>query len=364
MNSLLYYKAINAIRLNQDSDFVNFAKIYKFIGIGVTLTDRTEQFEFPIKTTLYNQCQLPTLQPSTLTYRDCCNRRAQELWELSHKLDIPIGIMWSGGIDSTRILVSFLENYPLQELKDRIRIITSEYSKLENPSFYYNHILPNFELISSELAPWLFDKKMIIVTGEFNDQLFGSDTLLGFMMQHSDSFTKALDRQDIFNYVDKKINDPHVTNIFVDAVIDSARTYGVTLEKNADWFWWFNFCFKWQTVYFRILSLIMPKFQSNINPEFMQTYVHHFFNTTDFQLWSISNPQNRILKRWKDYKHQAKLEIYQFDKNQDYYENKTKRGSLVLVFQQRVLTEAIDSNFNFYKNIDLSNFINRPNVFQ
>ena len=59
-----------------------------------------------------------------------------------------------------------------------------------------------------------------------------------------------------------------------------------------------------------------------------------------------------------------KVEIYQFDKNQDYYENKTKRGSLVLVFQQRVLTEAIDSNFNFYKNIDLSNFINRPNVFQ
>ena len=365
MNELYYYNPIGLVQSDVDgNDINNWKRVYNFINYAVGLNDRMGLLKLPVNTKIHPQCQLPVLGgTSSMSYKDCCTAQAQKLWDLSDRLGVPLGIMWSGGIDSTRVLVSFLENYPMNELATKVKVVTSEKAKFENPEFYYKHVLPNFELVNSELSPWLFDRKLILVTGELNDQLFGSDLLRGLILTNRDIFSARIDRQTVFSYVDAKIKHTDATAVLVDAVFKSADTYGIVLEKTSDWFWWFNFCFKWQTVCFRTMALAMPRFWPSIDQEYYSNYLHHFFATDEFQLWSINNPQVRVMEKWSDYKNQAKLEIFNFDGNQDYYQNKTKRGSLVTVFNQRAVAEAIGTDFKFYDNIKLSDWYNPNNSF-
>lgn len=355
MSGLVHYNAINSLNAGVSAGLPGFAALKKMYGWfypAATIIDRTENLVMPTKNRLHPACRLPKLRSINMTYRDCCNHRAHEIWNLSDRLGVPISIMWSGGIDSTRTIVSFLENFPQNELADRVKILATEFGKVENPHFYYRHILPNFQLSSSEMVPWLFDKSTILVTGELNDQLFGSDIYRHYYTLHKDYFNLPLKKEQILVFMERMISDKSVTNFLFDSGLKSAESYGVTLEKNSDWWWWWNFSCKWQFVYMRLFSLASPRCQPNIDKDY--PYLQHFFDSENFQLWSINNPQIRIFQRINDYKMQARKEIYEFDRNENYFINKSKKGSLFLVFSQRLLADAIDEDFNFYEKPDFA----------
>ena len=364
MKSVYYFNSNAVLPTSVYPEIADWKAMYKTISNAVGLIDRTKQFNQPISTSVYPGSELPILQPQSLTYRDCCNKRAAELWDLSVRLQKPLGIMWSGGIDSTRMLISFLENYPLSEVKDRIRVLTSYDAVIENQEFFRNYIAGKLQIINSESIPWLFDKSIILLTGEHNDQLFGSDMLKNFMLERSDTFNSSFSKDVIFSYLNSKIQIPKVTSLLIDAVCCSADTYGITIEKNADWFWWWNFCFKWQSVRFRLLVLCAPTLWSNFSEEFMNTYLHHFYDSSEFQLWSINSQEARNITKWIDYKKQAKLEIFEFDKNQDYLDNKLKKPSLRTVFLQRMMFEGIDTDFNIIHKFDIAEYYQASNDFK
>jgi hypothetical protein len=363
MKSLLFKNPLPIINRNTGTDFDLWSTWYNTFIPSWDLVDRTEQFKFPIRTEIYEQCRLPVLTHKHLSYKECCDKRAKEIWDASTRLNKPIGIMWSGGIDSTRVLVSFLENFPLAELKDRVQIICSEYSAVENPVFYQKYVVPNFKLINSENMPWMFDGSMLIVTGEMNDELFGTHTLKNYLSINTETYTTKFNKQNIFNYYHPRIKDERATWLLIEGVINAADKYGIVIDNEADWFWWWNFCFKWQNCYLRLLTLAMPKCWSGINRNYMNDYIHHFFGTEEFQLWAINSPDIRVIKQWKNYKYQAKKEIFDFDGDQNYFENKTKRGSLVTVFNHRNLAEAIDSDFNLIERVNASNYYDHSNNF-
>jgi hypothetical protein len=271
--------------------------------------------------------------------------------------------MWSGGIDSTRVMVSFLENFSIAELKDRVKIICNENSIFENPNFYQKYIVTNFELINSENIPWLFNGSALIVTGEMNDELFGTNMLKNYLFINPGTYTNKFNKQNIFNYFSPRIKNDQATWLLVDSVINAANKYGVVLENDADWWWYWNFCFKWQLCYLRLITLAMPSLWPTLDSRYMENYIHHFYSTDDFQLWSINTPEARIIKKWTDYKFQVKKEIFDFDGDQHYFETKTKRGSLFAVFNQRSLAEAIDSDFNLIKTLDTSVWYDPNNSF-
>jgi len=338
-------------------------KLYRMVG-SVDFCDRTGSLTFPFRTQLYDQCKLPELQVQNYTYKECCDRRAKEIWQASADLNKPIGLMWSGGIDSTRVLVSFLENFPLAEVVDRIKIITNETSAIENPNFYQKYVLPNFELICSDYSPWLFDGKLLLVTGELNDQLFGSELLRNYILNNgSDAHKAKVDSNVLIEYFNRSIDDRAVSELMVNAVSNSANRYGVQLDTIGDWYWWFNFAFKWQNVHMRALVLPSPSQAENITTEFVRTHVHHFFNTSEFQLWSINSPQHRVFDKWINYKLEAKKDIFQFDKDREYFETKTKRGSLYTVWTQRKVYAAIDSEFVLHSKFNPSFWYDPQNDF-
>ena len=66
--------------------------------------------------------------------------------------------------------------------------------------FYHECILPNFDLVSSETMPWLFDGSMFIVTGELNDQLFGSDMMRGLLLKDKTSVMSRFDKDYLLKF--------------------------------------------------------------------------------------------------------------------------------------------------------------------
>jgi hypothetical protein len=88
--------------------------MYKLIGLNISVVDRTEHIKMPFNFKLYDGFQIPNIDPNfNMSYEDCCNKRAVEIINLSRRLNKPIRVLYSGGIDSTLTLVSLIKNFTL-----------------------------------------------------------------------------------------------------------------------------------------------------------------------------------------------------------------------------------------------------------
>ena len=113
--------------------------------------------------------------------------------------------------------------------------------------------------------------------------------------------------------------------------VDSAP---IEIKTIFDLFWWCNFCFKWQDVDSRMI------FTFTTNTEWKSTL--SFFNTEDFQRWSIANHDIKHGGTWETYKQPAKEYINKYIKDENYRKNKTKEPSLI-----KILQGATDEKYNF-----------------
>lgn len=364
MRTTYFFNPISLREKSFRKDVLDWGKLYNLLNHAVNINDRTSTLKLPVHQSVYEQCRLPEYVQTSISYQECCDERAKQIYDLSVELDKPIGIMWSGGIDSTGIVVSFLRNYSMDDLRKRIKIIMSNQSIAENPEFYSRFILPNFPFVSSETMPWLFGGDMIIVTGEFNDQLFGSDMIRGLLLKDKEMVSKKIDKDYMLNFVDDKINDRFISETLCNSIYETSEKHGIRLEKNADWFWWFNFCYKWQNVHFRVYCLTMPNYTHKINKDWDKKYLHHFYQTDNFQLWSMNNPQVRNFDTWSEYKKEAKELIFQFDKNERYLKTKIKSASLYSIFWARILNECVTDEFEIIERFNPEDYYNPNNDFK
>jgi hypothetical protein len=88
-----------------------------------------------------------------------------------------------------------------------------------------------------------------------------------------------------------------------------------------DFYWWVNFTLKWQTLNMRITSL-----NSNITAEKLAS-VYNFYDSTDFQIWSMVNHDLKIKDTKESYKYVMKDVIYNFTGDADYRDYKLKESS-------------------------------------
>ena len=169
----------NSARLSQHDapGCHDWGNIYNLISLNVALVDRQQKMRLPFRFRLYDAFRMPTdLAGFDLTYEQCCERRATEILELSRRLDRPIYVLYSGGIDSTLVLTSFMKTMTAQELQDRVVVALSWDSVIENPRFYHDHIRRRCRITTSDGLGSFLDGQRIVVGGEHNDQLFGADT--------------------------------------------------------------------------------------------------------------------------------------------------------------------------------------------
>lgn len=309
----------------------------KIIGSNNSMFfDRTETVLLPIA--VKNQFPIPKVDHNfTKTYEDICDQTALEIVNKAINCNKKIRVLWSGGIDSTLMLATFLK----QGHRNILEIGLSIESIAENYNFYKNHLLGQINLIPATDLRSLASENHILVGGEYNDQLLGSNLL--------PTFVKYFDADTLHNnfnldQLKKVFSSRYTKNVdyWIDIYLSIANKSPVPIKTNLDFHWWINFSCKWQGLYYRLASYFSEEYN-------LENYCH-FFQTADFQRWSLLNHGQKF-SQWEDYKKICKDLIWQFDKDDRYRDKKIKLESLTFLAQKNSFCNYIDEQGKHYQHL-------------
>jgi hypothetical protein len=299
----------------------NKQPLHKCINPLISVLDRTENswpnFEylnlFPM-----------LVNPEKRNFLELSYNRVKEIVNTSSH----VTVMWSGGIDSTFILCLFIELGLAQQLKsqNRFTIGLNLDSIKENPLMYENIIKKDFIdcVVQADKILTNPDKYGSIITGEMADNLVGSLTMKScvdfyndFSVVHETWKTRGLSWFIRNLTADEK---PQVAEL-LESLVHHAP---VEIQSSHDLFWYLNFNMKWQAVNFRIVSHCKDQDTGNK----LINQLVHFFNTEDFQHWSLSEGHYFTGSKWGDYKMCMKEPIFKVTGDSNYLKYKTKHPSL------------------------------------
>lgn len=349
---------------NNDLNFKNlpgvtdWLSVYSFIDYSVALNDRSNNIKLPVSTMVPEHLALPEFKITNLTYKECCHRKVKDLIALSEQTGKEICLMYSGGIDSSVVLSSFIDVLGVEEAAKKINILMSQESILENPIMWSQFIRPHFKVTNSKLYHRNgIDESKILVFGELNDQLFGSDILKNISIWAGSDILNTKFTVDMgIKYLNEycKMNVQHAT-IWSELLIENLKSCPRHDSSVWDTFWWYNFALKWINVYYRYL--MRCNITAEITQEQINTSYCAFFNTEDFQLWSMNNNEDKHQGTWDSYKYAGKKLVAEVTNDSNFF-NRTKKNSLqnVLmlsnptnyVFENNIMFQAIDNNLPLY----------------
>lgn len=364
MSEFIYYNTGVVTHADND-DLPGIKKFRKFFSIypqSSVFIDRTGTVKIPVKTaSIY---PIPVLRPFKKSYAELCIERAHELLARADTLNLPIYVSWSGGIDSTTLLVALLQ-VATDAQRARITVLLTEDSIAEYPAFFADHIRGKLTCDSASLFPYLLGTNNLLIVGENNDQVFGSDVIGRLLVSQGPASIHKPYSRDVFHKFFAPLlgNDAESTTFCLDLFERLAAAAPVQLNTNFEYLWWLNFNVKWQFVATRMIPYVTKRNTAGARADFLGTRFDQFFNTEDFQLWSMTNPDKKIKDAWNTYKWPAKDFIYEYTKDADYRDNKQKRGSLGAVLQQQPSFNFVDRNFTYFRTLDAAEWYNPKNDF-
>lgn len=339
-----------------------FSYFYKIYANGVMFLDRTGTITSPVR--MKSLFPIPTFRIFTKSYEELCNERATELLRKAEEMGLPMYVFWSGGIDSTLVLVSLLKNATPSQ-KDNITVVMTDASVAENPRFYEEHVRGKLKRESGVLAPYLlFGGNYFIVNGEHNDQVFGSDMVARFIKMFGAKLVHTpYKRDNLVKLWDPLTQNPAMTSHILDIFERLRDAAPIEIRTHHDFFWWVNFTLKWQLVHTFVLTYMGPRGIANMSSEYMKEHYSPFYATDEFQLWSMNNLDKRIKDTWASYKWVCKDIIYEYTKDAYYRDNKKKHGSRFFMLLNQTPYTLIDENLQFSRSRDLAPYHNPVNDF-
>jgi hypothetical protein len=123
--------------------------------------------------------------------------------------------------------------------------------------------------------------------------------------------------------------DPGFADWYYHVLVANAVSAGVPVTRLVDLMWWSAFNNAWCSTMFRFIAVTCGGWKNIKN---VKSYFDKFvpwYNNNDYQEWAM-NPDNigeKLGTSVFDYKLAAKKYIYSVDKNQYYFDYKTKIGS-------------------------------------
>lgn len=289
---------------NEYNYLIDINRLFSTAASG-DIIDRTNSIRLPFN--MHIQRPWKTVS-DPLSIDKCFQNRVEEL----EKLGI-INLFWSGGIDSTSVLVAFLKH--AKDLS-KLRVLYSTFSIKENPTFYY-HLKDNKDI---ELI-------------EFSGDVYLNQTLNGVFVSAdvADDLTASLDDSFYIKYGRKFLRSPwedlffkeNKNKEFVDFCERFNSLAGNPIKTVLEARWWFY------------TNCKIQKFPLGWSPILNddQEFVRGFFDTYDFENFMYHDMDNIIPKNdYKTYKQTLKDYIFDYDKNALYYRQKTKSNSMQLVY--------------------------------
>ncbi|SVA36450.1 uncharacterized protein METZ01_LOCUS89304 [marine metagenome] len=335
------------------------------------ILDRTKYFWNYINFN-YDYAPMPALDLSI-------NESVDEYFEIIAKEYVnkysEIYLLWSGGIDSTAVLVSLMK---ARKSKNQLIVFYTSSSIEEYPWFYneYKNEI-KFELIDRSIwvGYWLewrlkYKNNYILLDGIPGDQLF---TTARWVVGSNDSSLLANPKwhqHKIF-----KGSAKHAKRDWHDMLLDNSFTFGKNIyekqlvidmmDEHIDhnnihisnayhFFWWLIFCFG-----FHKMTCNFAKHENTFH------FNHKgFYNHKLMQKWSMYVHHKNLLpmENISDHKLPFKDYIYKFTNDSNYKDNKEKKASTELwlndAWEKKL--NLLDNNNNYIRAVeetDLSNYV-------
>lgn len=369
MNGVIWYNSVDLLfpvgleyqKYVDRPGFGTYSQLFKYFPVNLSIVDRSNTVKWPVNVSIPESAQLPEYVKFTKSLNQICQETARSLLDRAKKTGKKLALLYSGGIDSSLMLISFLKIASASELKQDIVVLLNNYSIQENPELYYNYILKQCTIESSySYTNYLGNLHYIVVSAEGNDQLQGSSL---FLEKAGFNFKQILAPPDTDLFVsifNKTINSSADSEKIINLFNKIASKAPVSLETAFEYYWWIMFVIKWQCVITRILANTTIAKRDNL--KLYNNYVT-FYQTKEHQLWSMNNADKRIQSTWQSYKYHCKEIIFDFDKNADYFKHKTKWGSGGRIMINKYYPLAFTDNFKFYDSSYPQNFWNDDNDF-
>ena len=318
-----------------------------------SLFDRTGTFklypaDFNIDTTKF---PIPKLTAITDQFDDICTTRARAIANQAAIKNEKIMLFYSGGLDSTCVLCSFILELGLAECQRRIIICMSNDGIEENPIFYNQFIKGKFETVDTldflygRVADQYLD--CVYVTGDIglcaaSGSIGPTGTaggLLAVYQQYPHFFQGGNAKDHLTEYYQVASDTLGIANP-IDTALElldgSAEAVGIKNYTFHDYWWWLNFNFKFHDQYFWIMqhcSYLLKK--RPLGKEYWDQHYIPFFSDDKFQLWDYTNkeyPLKYVMNGGKisEYKKPLRDLIYSVNKDNEYRQQKGKKLSLNL----------------------------------
>jgi len=348
---------------NKFSESEYWKQLFKIIGDkNIGLNDRSRVFKFPINTYVPDRFNIPVSNNQSYSYEECALLKTQQILDRQIQIDKPIYLMYSGGIDSSVVLCSFIKLLGVDKAKKRINIIMNKQSIDENPEMWYSFIRPHFNVVNSDFSYNDTDiTKMIYVSGELNDQLFGADIQQSYeMFAGSNSLSCPLNYNLLFKFITegKKVN-ANAAHFWTSVFIKNLESCPRTDHTMWDVFWWYNFTWKWIYVYYRVF--LFSRIATEVDTDWIEKDYFPFFSSDEFQLWSMYSDEPKNYGSWDSYKFTAKKLVSNFI-GTDFYMQKTKRQSLKNIVYLRQRSGSLSGDLKIYKNLDINTVYQSDNI--
>lgn len=299
-------------------DIEFFSEIAFAIAEGCWFVDRTNTIQMPFKTILSDKYTIPDLSNvKPLSLEECCADSATRLLASNSKLYF----LYSGGIDSTLALVSFIK---AGATRDQLIVVCSPDSIRENPNFYYDHVRMRFNLLSSDS----FIQQM--KTRDLNGKVVicePADILvsqcysgMAFKLFGGDFLTKPATQGNILQFLKGRgLSDP-IANCCADMHTVNIKYSPRPIVTMYDFFWWAKYNWRWQYQGEKL------QLRTTFTPD-----IETFYSTLEFQKWGATHTQVEINKI-SDFKKDYKQIIYNFTNDKEYFDLKVKHTSVSYLY--------------------------------
>lgn len=353
----------NAFRHMTGPDWDTWRSLYNFVPVAVQFIDRTGFIKTPIASVTADHLRMPEFDPDfSMSFQECGIEKVKSLLDDSDRLGVPIRIMYSGGIDSSFIVTSFIEYLGVEEAARRVEILMDQESISENPWMWEKFIRPHFKVLDSDrFIGDSWSKQCILVGGECNDQIQGTDLYKDMIRwQGNQLLAQPYSEANTRGYMMyKNIRAEHADKWYslLQANVDRAPC---PIETMAEWWWWLNFSCKWAHCYYR-MSYNAQNLE-HIDENYLKTYFTQFYNTDNFQLWAMKDREHKHKGSYITYKWHVRELIANTIGSPEYLV-KIKRPSLGGITRFRRSADAIDKDFNYCYNINPLDFYDPDNSF-
>ncbi len=228
-------------------------------------------------------------------------------------------VLWSGGIDSTAMIVSLLE---LGIDKSHVKIACNPSSIREYPDFYHRHIVKNFDLVSVDQvmsAAVHGHSSVPLLAGEPADALHGTDFMYAMFKYGGAKLLElppTYENQFSF-WKDIHGLSPRTADYWTQMLTESFAGCPRNIDTMYHYCWWINFNWRWQHAHEKI------RLRLGKNSDLYKV----FYDSPWLNAWTFSRTQPEI-NTLQEIKIEQQKYIYQFTNDADYFKRKVKAPSI------------------------------------